>query len=72
MLTLHARDRRQIRSKVAKRTVIRTIILASCEKGMHTMTIMSENWALAATLFALMMGIMGVYFMLLWYVLGSQ
>jgi hypothetical protein len=52
--------------------VVRTIILASCEKGMHAMTIVSENWALAATLFALMMGILGAYFMLLWYVLGSQ
>jgi hypothetical protein len=72
LLTLHARDRRQILSKAVKRTVRRTIILASCEKGMHAMTIVSENWALAATLFALMMGILGAYFMLLWYVLGSQ
>ena len=59
-------------SKAVKRTVARTIILASYEKGMHAMTIVSENWALAATLFALMMGILGAYFMLLWYVLGSQ
>jgi hypothetical protein len=72
LLTLHARDRRQILSKPVKRTVIRTVILASCEKGMHAMTIVSENWALAATLFALMMGILGAYFMLLWYVLGSR
>jgi hypothetical protein len=39
---------------------------------MYAMTIVSENWALAATLFALMMGILGAYFMLLWYVLGSR
>src|SRR5687768_1125508 len=38
---------------------------------MYTMTIVSENWALAATLFTLMMGILGAYFVLLWYVLGN-
>jgi hypothetical protein len=42
------------------------------KKGMHAMTIVSENWTLAATLVALMMGILGAYFMLLWYVLGRQ